>query len=167
MESCVVVVVGHDEESVALVRRASIGRSVSTPFCIEPERGKVGKDDFEAVRAERGDVFNDDQSRLNFGDNSEVLLPEPASFTTDARLPACNADVLAGESASDALHHAAKWASVEGGHIRPNRRWSHVAFFHARSQDFAGVGFPLHENNDSAADARKLNSHVESCGSAE
>jgi hypothetical protein len=159
--------VGQNEESVAMVSRSNIGRSESTPLRIEPERGKVREDDFKAVRAEGRDVFNDDQSRLNFGDDAGKLLPEPASLAFDSGLLSGDADVLTREAARDAAHQAPKWVPIEGGHIRPNRRWSHVAFFHARSQDFTGVGFPLHVSDDSAADACEFNSHVESSGSAE
>lgn len=150
-----------------MVSRSNIGRSESTPLRIEPERGKVREDDFKACRPEPSDILNDDQSRLNLGDDSSKLLPEPASFAGDSGFLSGDADVLAREAARDAAHQAPKWASIEGGHIRPNRRWSHVAFFHARSQDFTGVGFPLHVSDDSAADACEFNSHVESGCAAE
>lgn len=146
---------------------SNIARSESTPLRIEPERGKVSEDDFEPFRAEGGDVFNDDQSRLYFFDDTSKLLPEPASLAGDSFLLSGNGDVLAREAAKHAVHQSTKRPSVEGGHIRPERRWSQVALVHARSQDFAGVGFPLHVNDASSDEATVLGSEIEPCGSAE
>lgn len=160
-ESCVVDV-GHKEESVSVVRRSNIGRSESTPLRIVPERGKVGEDDFEPFRPERGDVFNEDQLRSNFADDSREVFPEPASLAPDAFLLTGDGDVLTREAASDAVHQSSKRGSIEGGNVRPKSRWSQVSRFHARSQDFAGVGFPLHVNESSNRDASELDSEIES-----
>lgn len=157
----------HEEESVAMVRRSNIGRSESAPLSIIPERGKVFEDDFESARAERGNVFNEDQSRLNLLDDSGELLPEPASLPSDACALSGNGDVLTREAAKDDVHQATKWLAVEGGHIRPNRRWVQVVFLHARSQDFAGVGFPLHVSDRSALSNCQLDAEVESGRAAE
>ena len=146
---------------------SNIGRSVSTPLRIEPERGKVSEDDFEARFDEPSDVFNDDQSRLYFFDDSSKLLPEPAALALDSGSLPGDADVLTREAAKHAVHQSTKRPSIEGGHIRPERRWSQVAFVHARSQDFAGVGFPLHVNDASSDEATVLGSKVESGCSAE
>ena len=155
---------GQQEESVPRVSGSNIGRSVSTPLRIEPERGKISEDDFEPFRPEGCDVLNDDQSRLYFFDDASKLLPEPASLAGDPLLLSGDGDVLARESAKDAVHHSTKWLSIEGGHIRPDRRWSQVALVHARSQDFAGVGFPLHVNDASSDEACILGSEIESSG---
>lgn len=148
---------------------ANIGRSESAPLRIVPERGKVGEDDFKPFCAEGCDVLNEDQSRLNFGDDSEVLLPEPASRTCDSGLLSGNADVLAREAARDDVHQSAKRLSVEGGNIRPNRRWIQVCFVHARRKDFTGIGFPLHESDNATTSSPEgeFDSHVEPPRSAE
>jgi len=52
---------GEDEDSLASVRRSDIGRSEHTPFRIEPERGKVGKNVGEPKRNVPCDVLEESQ----------------------------------------------------------------------------------------------------------
>lgn len=54
---------------------------------------------------------------------------------------------LAREAANDAIHKAAPAWAVEGEQVRPDRRRSQRAVFHARSQDCRCKGFPLHETD--------------------
>jgi hypothetical protein len=70
------VAVGHKEETVSMVSGSNGACSERTPRSIVPEGGKVIEDDFEPSFEEDLDVLNEDELRLNFLDNSGVLLPE-------------------------------------------------------------------------------------------
>jgi len=62
--------------------------------------------------------------------------------------------VLAGESGNDAIHLSTPSRCVEGGHVGPDRRSIHGAFFHARDHDAGGVSFPLNVADGAIRDAQ-------------
>jgi len=64
-----------DPYSVPLMRGSQVGSSDTIPRRIIPERGKVSKDAIEAPGSERGDVFNEDEARLDLFDDSPHLGP--------------------------------------------------------------------------------------------
>lgn len=157
----------EDEDSIAAVRGPNVGRSDSRPFRIEPERGKITEDAIEASPFEGRDVFNKDTSRLNFTDDSSEVFPHSATGAVEPGSLACVGNVLAREAANDEIHQATKRLCVEGGAIRPNRRWIQIFFRHARSQDFAGVGFPLNVSDDSQIWASESDAKFEACPTGE
>jgi hypothetical protein len=58
---------------------SNLSRSEHTPFRIEPERGKVLKDDIKALGSEVWGVLDEYELRSYFGDDSEHFFPEPRS----------------------------------------------------------------------------------------
>ena len=72
-----------------------------------------------------------------------------------------DAERLARETGSDAIHDSTPRAAVEGGKIRPHRRLIQGAFFHAARQYLAAVGFPLQVADDSRRWKREPQSEVE------
>ena len=61
---------------------------------------------------------------------------------------------LARVAASDAIHDSTPRAAVEGSQIRPHRRLIKGLLFHARCQDFDGVGFPLNVTDAASRSAK-------------
>lgn len=159
--------VGQDEDPFPAVGRAHVGRSETIPLRIEPERGKVREDLVESAGPERRDVFNEDKSRLNLGDDAGVLSPEPGPLTGQTGSFPRDGNVLAGKTARDEIHSSAPRATVESGDVTPDRSWSQGAFRHARSQDCGSVGFPLHVAKDASFWNSKGDSEIESAASAE
>nr|WP_254913686.1 hypothetical protein [Sphingobium sp. Z007] len=55
-----------------------------------------------------------------------------------------NAVVLAGVARSEDMNDATPWSSVEGEHVRPDRRRMKPPCFHRRDQACGCCNFPLH-----------------------
>jgi hypothetical protein len=100
--------VGQDPHAVASMRGTNIGRSVSRPFRIVPERGKVFQDDFQSASSQEGTVFNERPLRAGFTDDAGKLFPESASLTCDTRTFYGGADILAREAATYAINLSCK-----------------------------------------------------------
>jgi hypothetical protein len=155
--------VGQDEDSLPAVGRSSVGRAETTPLRIEPHLGKVGEDDVEAARDERPDVLDEDVARRHFRDDAREVSPEPAALPVkDSAALASVGDILAGETSRDEIHPATPRSAIEGGDIAPDRRWSQLAFRHARSQARGRIGFPLHVTY--RLNARSLQTEGEAAG---
>jgi hypothetical protein len=131
---------------------ANIGRSNSSPFRIEPERGKFSKYGSSCWKSENWrDVFNKDPSGLNFANDSHVLEKESAGVSVEPGLASCNAEVGAWETSNDAVHPAIKRAAVEGSNVGPDSSLAQAAVFHTRRQDCGRWSFPLHEADSASA----------------
>lgn len=72
---------------------------------------------------------------------------------------------LARVSRSEEIHDSTPRAAVEGSQIRPDRRFIQSCFRHARSQDFAGIGFDLHSADEASSWNRQSDSEIEPGGS--
>nr|WP_246137483.1 hypothetical protein [Myxococcus llanfairpwllgwyngyllgogerychwyrndrobwllllantysiliogogogochensis] len=139
--------VGQDEEPLALVGRSGVGCSDTNPFRIEPERGKVGEHAVEAPRTERRDVLDEDKAGSYLRDDSRVFAPQARALAVEASTLSSNADVLTGESPTDAIHDATPWAAVEGSNVVPDRRRIQLFLFHPGHEAGRCVCFPLDVTN--------------------
>jgi hypothetical protein len=74
--------------------------------------------------------------------DGEDALDEPSVVVFSEALSG-EAVGLARVARSDAIHDSTPRSRVEGGKVRPDRRRMKPPFFHARSQDCGGKGFPL------------------------
>jgi len=158
----------QDEGPVSLMRGANIGRSYSSPFRIEPERGKFAEDSSACWKSEHWrDVFNKDPSGLNFANDSNVLKPESAPLSVDSGLSAGDGQVLARESSNDAIHSATPRDAVKGSNVGPDRSLAQAAVFHTRRQDCGRRSFPLHEADRASAWNCASDGGVEHSGPAE
>jgi hypothetical protein len=134
------------------MRGTNIRRSNSSPFRIEPERGKFSQYGSSCWKSENWrDVFNKDPSWLNFANDSDVLEIQSAGVSVEPGLSAGNGQVGAWEAANDAVHSAIKLAAVEGSNVGPNRSLAQAAVFHTRRQDCGRWSFPLHETDSASA----------------
>jgi hypothetical protein len=142
----------QDKRPLSSVRSSNIGRSKSSPFRIEPERGKFSKYGSSCWKSENWrDVFHKDPSGLNFANDSCVLKEQSAAAAVDSGPLSGHAEVLARESPSDSIHKATPGAAVEGGNVRPDRSFMQCAVAHTRRQDRGGRDFPLHETDCAGA----------------
>ena len=127
---------------------ANIGRSKTTPFRIEPERGQVAENVSKPSRNEPWHVFQEDELRSYFAKYSRHVWPEPSLVGLGFSL-AGEADGLTREPGSDAIHFATPRATVEGSKVRPDRRLIQAFVPHARDKDRGCIGFPLDITNGS------------------
>jgi hypothetical protein len=92
------------------------------PFRIEPEQGKIGKDESEASRGNKPRrIFKEHEPGFALGNNPRDIGPDEALVFNTSALPRV-AEGLAGKSRSDDIHAATPRAAVEGGEIGPDRR---------------------------------------------
>jgi hypothetical protein len=93
--------VGHNEESLPLVRSPNIGSSERKPQRIVPAFGKTREHPVESSSTERCDVFNDHELGSKLANDAEILEPKAAVSTLKASSSASKRDVGAGESTAD------------------------------------------------------------------
>jgi len=150
------------------MRGANIGRSNSSPFRIEPERGKFSEYGSSCWKSENWrDVFNKNPSGLNFANDSHVLEIQSAGVSVKPGLASCNAEIGTGEAANDSVHSAIKRAAVKGSNVGPDRSLAQAAVFHTRRQDCGRWSFPLHETDSASAWNCASHGSVEHPGPAE
>jgi hypothetical protein len=108
-----------------------------------------------------GDVLDEDEGRLALTDDASDVRPEMARVVCPSHL-AGDAEGLARVARREEIHDSTPRAAVEGSQIRPDRRLIQVSRRHARTQDFAGIGFDLHSADEASAWNRQSDSEVES-----
>lgn len=99
---------------------ANIGCTEHTPFRIEPEFGQRPEYSIQPPASDRWDVFQKDPLGSYFANDSEQLVEQAAALAVEARTFACDADVLAGETACDKVDAASPCVSVKRGNIIVN-----------------------------------------------
>ena len=134
---------GHDEQSLAPHGVASGGRTeyscrnaVAQPFQWRSDGCKLSVCVPRHVLAEdkiRPALFG---KTGDFG-GKEALSVSPCPLSGDAV-------VLAGVARSEDMNEATPWSSVEGSHVRPDRRRMKPPCFHRRDQACGCCCFPLH-----------------------
>jgi hypothetical protein len=149
------------------VRGSGIGRSVTRPLRIEPERGKVGQDGIEPARAEGRDVLNEDISRANLGDNPSELGPQPGAFPGEPGSLAGNGDILTRESASEQIHDATPRAPIKGRNVVPDRRLIQLRVCHPCHENGRRVGFPFNVTHGSYSRDGAMDPESEPGGASE
>lgn len=92
--------VGNDEGARTTMRSAEIGGSKCDGTRNVAQLFEVAADPSEPSRLAVGDVFDDDDRRIAFLDDSRELAPEPGSLSIEPPSLPCNREILAGESAA-------------------------------------------------------------------
>jgi hypothetical protein len=153
--------VGQDESPVASMRGANIGRSNSSPFRIEPERGKFSEYGSSCWKSENWrDVFNKNPSGLNFANDSHVLEEESTGVSIKPSLSSGNGQVGAWETANDSVHATIKRSAVEGSYIRPDSSVWNTPVFSTRRQDSGRREFPLHAHERASSSNSDIDGDV-------
>ena len=109
-------------------------------------------------------VFAEQESGTNLPNDSSDVRPQVSRIVLASAL-AGHGEGLARPTASDAIHDSTPRRAVEGLEIRPHRRRSQDALFHARRQDFHAVGFPFNPTHspslrNSQVDGKIQSSHA-------
>ncbi len=135
--------VGQDKESKSLVWGADIRSAESAARNSVAEVFKVCRHHSESTPDSAADVFPENERTSCLVNDSEHFPPETRARTSEASALTCHAEVLAGASASDAIHDATPWAAIEGCNIVPDRRVTHGLVFHPRHESGCCEGLPL------------------------
>lgn len=109
------------------------------------------------------DVLAEETERPAPGDDAQHLIDEEA-FVGCAKSLSGDAVGLAGIAGSDAMNASTPRVRVESGKVRPDRRWSQVARFHARDQCCGGGCFPLHVSDAARVRHGELDAEPEPAG---
>jgi hypothetical protein len=150
------------------MRGANIGRSYSSPFRIEPERGKFSEYGSSCWKSENWrDVFDKNPSGLNFANDSDVLEKQSTGVPVESGLSAGDTEVGTWETANDSVHSAIKRAAVEGSHVRPDSLSCQAPVFNTRRQDSGRRDFPLHPHERASSSNSDIDSEVEHSGPGE
>jgi hypothetical protein len=133
---------GEDEEPLAPVGRADFRRREEARRKSVAHADQSAGDFGEAEAEMMGDILEEDEGRLDLGDNAGDMGPEVARVV---RAPALSRDGerLARIARSDDVHRAAPRAAVEGSNVVPDNSLIQGRVFHPRHEDGRGVGFPL------------------------
>jgi hypothetical protein len=116
------------------------------------------------VNSETWDVFQDDDAGSNFIDHPEEVFPKPAFVFESSPLPG-NAEGLAGDASSDAIHFAAPRLAVEIGKRSPDRSLIQGRVFHPRHEIGRCVTFPLNISDGAKSGPEDSESKLESSNS--
>ncbi len=134
--------VGEDEEPLALVGRTDFRRREEACRKAVAHADQSSGDFGEAEAEMMGDVFKEDEGRLDLTDDAGDMRPEVARVVRALAL-ACDGERLARIARSDDIHRAAPRAAVEAGNVIPDRRVIQGLVFHPRHESGRSVGFPL------------------------
>lgn len=151
----------QDEEPLPEMARPRCRRAAESFRSPVTQRRQVARDRWIAHAEVASDVFEEDPCRLALPDDPGDMGPEVPLVGLSSP-PAGHAEGLAGVSRSDEIHNAAPLSPREGGNIRPHRRVSQGALLHARDQELAEIGFPLHVADCASAWHCQLDAEIES-----
>jgi hypothetical protein len=122
-----------------LVRSSDIGSSQHRPSTVIPERGQVGEDSVESPNNDGWAVFQPEEVGSNLATDPCHFRPESASVAVDSCAFACNADVLAGKTASQDVSVSAVGSTIESSHVGEDGELWEASVALAREQDFLAV----------------------------
>ena len=156
---------GEDEETFAPMGRTDFRRREEA--CRKPvAQTDQSCGDFGETEAEMmGDIFEEDEGRLNLADDAGDMRPEVAGVV---RTPAFtrHAERLARIARSDDVHRAEPWAAVEAGNVVPERRVIQGRVFHPRHDNGRGEGVPLDVTHSSISGAGNGKPDIEATGTS-
>ncbi|KGJ14286.1 hypothetical protein IX54_07565 [Paracoccus sanguinis] len=156
---------GEDEQPLAPMGRTDFRRREEA--CRKPvAQADQSCGDFGEAEAEMmGDIFEEDEGRLNLVDDAGDMGPEVAGIVGAPAL-ARHAERLARISGSDDIHRAAPWAAVEAGNVVPERRVIQGRVFHPRHDNGRGEGVPLDVTHSSISGAGNGKPEIEATGTS-
>jgi hypothetical protein len=121
------------------------------PLRVIPERGQLSEYRVQPSSKQRCDVFHDNVAGSNFANESGKMAPQPAARACKTSSLSRDADVLAGEPATDDIDGdsiGSKLSCGEGSHVRVARDARPVLGKHG-----AAVGLTFAEGDGSHAGA--------------
>jgi hypothetical protein len=133
---------GEDEQPLTLVGRTDFRRrEEACRKAVAHADQSCG--DFGETEAEMmGDILEEDEGRLDLGDDAGDMRPEVTRVVGTPAF-ARDAERLARIARSDDVHRAAPRAAIEGGNVVPDNSLIQGRIFHPRHESGCGVGFPF------------------------
>ncbi len=133
---------GEDEQPLPLVGGADLRRREEACRKAVAHADQSAGDFGEAEAEMMGDILEEDEGRLDLGDDASDMRPEVARVV---RAPALARDRerLARIARSDDVHRAAPWAAIEGSNVVPDNSLIQGRVFHPRHERGCGVGLPF------------------------
>ena len=125
---------GQDEDPLAEVGRAHVGRGKHAPFRVIPEGGKVSKHAVHSSTKESCDILHEHVAGSYLANEPRELGPEAAARAADAFSPPGVGDVLAREAARDCIHASTPGSPVEAGNVAVDGAGIEAAVRHSGSQ---------------------------------
>jgi hypothetical protein len=140
----------EDEQPLALVWRTDFRRREEACRKLVAHADQSCGDFGEAEAEMMGDIFEEDEGRLDLGDDAGDMRPE---VTRVVRAPAFARDRerLARIARSDDVHRAAPRAAVEGANVVPDWRVVDASVEHSGDKDGGREGVALDEADGSGA----------------
>lgn len=132
----------EDEEPFAFVGRADLRRREEACRKFVAHADHSCGDFGEAEAEMMGDIFEEDEGRLDLADDAGDMRPEVARVIRTPAL-ARDGERLARIARSDDVHRATPRAAVEGGNIVPDNSLIQGRVFHPRHESGCGVGLPF------------------------
>ena len=133
---------GEDEQPLALVGRADFRRREEACRKAVAHADQSAGDFGETEAEMMGDIFKEDEGRLDLTDDAGDMGPEVARVVSAPAL-ARDRERLARIARSDDIHRAAPRAAVKGGNVVPDNSLIQGRIFHPRHEDGRGVGVPF------------------------
>ena len=133
---------GENEEAFALVGRTDFRRREEACRKAVAHADQSCGDFGEAEAEMMGDIFEEDEVRLDLSDDAGNMRPEVARVV---RAPAfaCDRERLARIARSDDVHRAAPRAAVESCNIVPDNSLIQGRVFHPRHESGRSICFPF------------------------
>ena len=133
---------GKDEEPLAFVGRTDFRRREEACRKAVAHADQSAGDFGEAEAEMMGDIFKEDEGRLDLTDDAGDMRPEMARIL-GAEPSARHAEWLARIARSDDIHRAAPRSAVEGSNVVPDNSLIQGRVLHPRHESGCGEGFPF------------------------
>lgn len=98
-------------------------------------------------RSDACNILQKEAPRIASVGDVQDVEEESRPLAIEASTPARQAEVLARETRSDAIHCSTPASSVEGEQVGPDRSIVQAAFLAASCKGRGWIGFPLHETD--------------------
>ena len=107
-----------------------------------------------------GDIFKEDERRLDLADDAGDMWPEVTRILA-AKPSACDGKWLARIPGREEIHRAAPRVAIEGSNVIPDNSLIQGRVFHPRHESGCGVGFPLDIAHSTISGEGEVQSEVE------
>lgn len=151
---------GEDKQPFASMGRADFRRckEACRKFVAHADQscGDFGESEAQMM----GDIFKEDEGRLDLADDAGDMRPEVTRILA-AKPSACDGKWLARIPGREEIHRAAPRAAIEGSNVIPDNSLIQGRVFHPRHESGCGEGLPLDIAHSTISGEGKVQSEVE------
>ncbi len=133
---------GEDEQTLALVGRTDFRRREEACRKFVAHADQSAGDFGEAEAEMMGDILEEDEGRLDLGDDARDMRPE-VTRVVRAKPSARNRKWLTRIAGRETIHSAAPRSAIEGSNVVPDNSLIQGRVFHPRHESGCGEGVPL------------------------